>query len=105
MFPIFFKGSNSKNSNLKRRKLLAKWKDIVANRLKHPMNSNLCNQVSPFLRPFGDLKFCGFSLLKIKIGRLGARIYQSSDFKQSYTANVLSAEITDECLQTKSKDN
>ena len=27
------------------------------------------------------------------------------DINTSYTANVLSAEIADECLQTKSKDN
>ena len=27
------------------------------------------------------------------------------DFYELHTANVLSAEITDECLQTKSKDN
>ena len=38
---------------------------------------------------------------------IGHRITESTGEKKStsYTANVLSAEITDECLQTKSKDN
>ena len=32
-------------------------------------------------------------------------VFKSKTFQKQCTANVLSAEITDECLQTKSKDN